>query len=212
MGWLWDSDEEKMSKSLMNLKMAVKTLARESKKCEATMKKEKLLVKKAIEKNNMEGARIHAENSIRNKNQALQYLKMSARVDGVASRVQTAVTTQNVTKNMCNVCTTMEHVMSSMNLEKISEMMARFERQFDNLDVQSKVMDGAMEGTNAQFCPEDDVMHLMQEEADSAGIALNLNMPEVSSTNPVGTSTGIQQPGDVDADLGMKLRALRNDD
>ena len=44
----------------------------------------------------MEGARIHAENSIRNKSQALNYLRMSARVDAVASRVQTAVTQRKV--------------------------------------------------------------------------------------------------------------------
>lgn len=46
----------------------------------------------------MEGARIHAENAIRQKNQGLNYLRMSARVDAVASRVQTALTTRRVRK------------------------------------------------------------------------------------------------------------------
>jgi len=45
----------------------------------------------------MEGAKIHAENSIRQKNQALNYRRMSARIDAVAARVQTAVTTKQVT-------------------------------------------------------------------------------------------------------------------
>lgn len=49
-----------------------------------------------MSKGNVEGARIHAENAIRQKNQGLNFLRMSARVDGVASRVQTAVTTKNV--------------------------------------------------------------------------------------------------------------------
>jgi len=44
----------------------------------------------------MEGAKIHAENSIRQKNQALNYRRMSARIDAVAARVQTAVTTKQV--------------------------------------------------------------------------------------------------------------------
>ena len=42
----------------------------------------------------MEGAKIHAENSIRQKNQALNYRRMSARIDAVAARVQTAMTTK----------------------------------------------------------------------------------------------------------------------
>ena len=41
---------------------------------------------------NLEAAKIHAENSIRQKNQSLNYRRMTARVDAVAARVQTAVT------------------------------------------------------------------------------------------------------------------------
>jgi len=48
----------------------------------------------SIQKGNMEGAKIHAENSIRQKNQALNYRRMSARIDAVAARVQTAITTK----------------------------------------------------------------------------------------------------------------------
>lgn len=51
-----------------------------------------LFFQQAIQKGNMEVARIHAENAIRQKNQAINFLRMSARVDAVAARVQTAVT------------------------------------------------------------------------------------------------------------------------
>lgn len=50
----------------------------------------------AIQKGNMEVARIHAENAIRQKNQSVNYLRMSARVEAVAARVQTAVTMNQV--------------------------------------------------------------------------------------------------------------------
>jgi len=53
-------------------------------------------LKKAIQKGNMEVARIHGENAIRQKNQSLNFLRMAARIDAVASRVQTAVTTKKV--------------------------------------------------------------------------------------------------------------------
>lgn len=54
-----------------------------------------------MQKNNAEGARIHAENAIRQKNQALNYRKMSARIDAVAARVQTAVTMKQVSHSHC---------------------------------------------------------------------------------------------------------------
>ena len=51
-----------MEKHLFNLKFAAKQLERDSKKCDKEEKVEKNKLKKAIEKGNMEVARIHAEN------------------------------------------------------------------------------------------------------------------------------------------------------
>jgi charged multivesicular body protein 1 len=56
MGWLFDSPEDKMEKSLFNLKFATKNLLRESKKCEKQEKADKAKVKTAIQKNNAVGS------------------------------------------------------------------------------------------------------------------------------------------------------------
>ena len=50
----------------------------------------------AIQQKNIEGARIYAENAIRKKNEGLNYLRFAARVDAVASKVQTALTMKSV--------------------------------------------------------------------------------------------------------------------
>ena len=108
-----------MEKHLFNLKFASKQLMRDSKKADKEEKAEKKKLQKAIEKGNMDVARIHAENAIRQKNQSLNYLRMSARIDAVASRVQTAVTTKRVTSSMQGVVKAMDTAMKSMNLEKV---------------------------------------------------------------------------------------------
>jgi charged multivesicular body protein 1 len=56
-----------------------------------------------MEKGNMDGARIYAENAIREKNQALNFLKLSSRVDAVAQRVNTATKMNGLTKSMGSV-------------------------------------------------------------------------------------------------------------
>jgi len=55
-----------MEKHLFNLKFAAKELERNSKKCDKEEKVEKNKLKKAIEKGNMDVARIHAENGKQN--------------------------------------------------------------------------------------------------------------------------------------------------
>ena len=71
------ADQSKqLENTLFNLKFSAKSLVRESKKCEKAEKEEKTKLKKAIQKGNTEGARIYAENAIRNKNQVrLQFLR-----------------------------------------------------------------------------------------------------------------------------------------
>ena len=49
-----------------------------------------------MEKKNPDIARVYAENAIRKKNESLNYLRLSSRVDAVASRVQTGVMMKGV--------------------------------------------------------------------------------------------------------------------
>ena len=131
---------------------------------------------------------------------------MSARVDAVSSRVQTALQTQRVTKSMGNVCGAMEGAMKSMNLEKISQLMDRFESQFENLDVQTQVMDSTMQGTTTQMVPENDVNMLLQKQADEAGIELNQQLPD-SGQQTLQNTTIVSEEQD---DLTKRLAALRD--
>merc|ERR1712198_195692 len=195
-----------MEKHLFNLKFVAKELERASKKADKEEKAEKLKLKKAIEKGNHEVARIHAENAIRQKNQSLNYLRMSARVDATASRVQTAVTTKKVTKSMEGVVKGMDSAMKSMNLEKISGLMDKFEKEFEDLDVQTSVMEGAMSQTTATNVPQDAVEQLMKQQADEAGLELNMDLPSAVN-NTIGTST--QAATSEQDELSQRLARLR---
>lgn len=195
-----------MEKHLFNLKFAAKQLNRDSKKAEKEEKAERAKLKKAMEKGNMEVARIHAENAIRQKNQSLNFLKMSARVDAVASRVQSAVQTKKVTNSMSGVVKAMDSAMKSMNLEKISNLMDRFEKDFEDLDVQTSVMEGAMSQTTATNIPQDSVENLMKQAADEAGLELNMDLPSAAN-NTIGTT--VASSTTEQDELSQRLARLR---
>lgn len=73
----------------------------------------------ALQQGNTEGAKIYASNAIRKKHEALNLLRLSSRIDAVASRVETAVTMRQVTGNMTSVVRGMDKAMDSMNLERV---------------------------------------------------------------------------------------------
>jgi charged multivesicular body protein 1 len=194
-----------MEKHLFNLKFTSKQLLKLSQRCLKEEKEEKAKLKKAIQQGNTEGARIYAQNAIRKKNESLNYLRLSSRLDAVASKVQTAVTMKTVTKSMDGVVKQMDKAMSSMNLEQISMVMERFEKQFEDLDVQIESMEGTMQNTSALTTPQDQVERLMMEVADEHGLELDLNL----AAAPAGSHSTAEKEQDL---LSERLAQLRNRD
>ncbi|XP_032885999.1 charged multivesicular body protein 1b [Amblyraja radiata] len=194
-----------LEKHLFNLKFAAKDLCRSAKKCDKEEKTEKAKIKKAIQKGNTEVARIHAENAIRQKNQSINFLRMSARVDAVAARVQSAVTMGKVTKSMAGVVKSMDITLKSMNLEKISALMDKFEHQFETLDVQTQQMEDTMSSTTTLTTPQVQVDSLLVEMADEAGLDLNLQLPEGQMGSVSSSVASAEQD-----DLSQRLSKLRD--
>ncbi|KAJ1946461.1 hypothetical protein GGF37_001148 [Kickxella alabastrina] len=156
-------------------------LSRQAKRCQKEENKELEKLKKAISAGGTEEARIYASNAIRKKSERLNITKMASRVDAVASRVQTALTMQQVVRSMGITVVSMEKAAQSMNLEQISAVMDKFEQQFEDLDVQTGYMEGAIGGTTALDMPQDEVDMLIQRTADQDGLELNAELANIQA-------------------------------
>jgi charged multivesicular body protein 1 len=169
-------------------------------------------LKKAIEQGNMDGARIYAQNAIRDKSQALNFLRMSGRVDAVAARVQTACDMNKVSKSMVGVVKGMDTALASMDVNKITKVMDKFEKQFEDLDVRSAYMEGAISGATAASTPEEDVDSLIQMVADEHGLAVSGEMDGAGqvSTTITAKTTPAEDVSSKENDVAARLAALHN--
>lgn len=129
---------------------------------------------------------------------------------------------------MANVVKGMDKAMESMNLEKvytsfcvqsflarfsltisqISMVMDKFESQFEDLDVQTEYMEGAMAGTTTMTTPQNEVEMLMQQVADEHGLELNQELGQLEPSRVLGEQAK-QKEKDEDALLTERLKALR---
>lgn len=195
-----------MEDTLFQLKFCAKQLERLSKKAEKEQRKEEAHIKKALEKGDVERARIYAENAVRKKNESLNYLRMSSKVDATSSRVQTAVTMKGVAKNMGSVVKSLDKAINSMELQKISEVMDKFEQTFEDLDVTTSVMENAMGSSTTTTTPASQVDDLIKQVADEAGLEIASQMASVPTATigeTVASSTTADDP------LSRRLAALR---
>lgn len=150
----------------LDMKLKSRELERESKRMEKQEHAERMKVKKAIEKGNKEGAQIYAQNAIRKKTQAFNFLKLSARFDAVASRLDDAARNIELTKGISKTVPQLEKAMNSMPIEKMADNMDQFERLFEDLDVRADYIANAVDSTTAQATPADQVDNLIQQVGD----------------------------------------------
>ena len=194
---------------LVNFKMTSKQMNASARKCEKNQATQKVKLKKAIEQKNIEGARIYAQNVIREKNQALNFLRMASRIDAVASRLETAIRMQQVSKTMSQTVAGMSNAMKSMDVDQISYTMEEFEKQFADMDVKSGYMEGAMEASTSMSTPPDQVDQLIQMVADEAGLDAAMALDEAGQVGTHVPNAEKAEEKKKEDDLEQRLAALR---
>ena len=142
--------------------------------------------------------------------QALNCLRLGSRIDAVASRLETAVRMNQVTSSMQGVVKGMDKGLASMDVDRISAIMDKFERQFEDLDVKAAYMDTAMNATTASATPADQVDDLVKMVADENNLELGA---EFSNLLPVGKIRAEAQKKEEEVppedDLQARLANLR---
>ncbi|XP_057206507.1 charged multivesicular body protein 1a isoform X2 [Triplophysa rosa] len=163
----------------------------------------------ALQQKNVDCARVYAENAIRKKNEGLNWLRMASRVDAVASKVQTAVTMKGVAKNMTQVTKALDKALNSMDLQKVSAVMDKFETQVQNLDVHTSVMEDSMSSATTLTTPQDQVDDLILQIAEESGLEVmdQLSQLPAGATALGETSVRSQEKED---QLSRRLAALRH--
>lgn len=174
------SKDDQLLDRIFELKFTAKQLNRTALKCEKEERQLKQKIKAAIEKGNVDGAKIHATDAIRKKNEQLNMLRLSSRLDGVVSRLETQAKMNMVNKNMAGVVRALDQSLKDMNLEQVSHNMDQFEKQFENLDVQTEFVESAMSNTVSATTPGDEVSNLMQQVADEHGLEFASELPEAN--------------------------------
>ena len=194
---------------LINLRLTSKAMVRSSEKCQKNAQGASQKVKKAIQQGNADGARIYAQDAIREKNQALNCLRLASRIDAVSSRIETAVRMNTLTKSMSGVVKGMSKGLQSMDIDKLTRTMDKFEKQFEIMDVKTAYMEDTMNTTTATLTPAEQVDELIQKVADENSLELS---QAFSQAGPIGKKTPQLKVQDLQGndDLEARLANLRN--
>eukprot|EP00310_Coccolithus_braarudii_P017783 CAMPEP_0183354512 /NCGR_PEP_ID=MMETSP0164_2-20130417/37356_1 /TAXON_ID=221442 /ORGANISM="Coccolithus pelagicus ssp braarudi, Strain PLY182g" /LENGTH=201 /DNA_ID=CAMNT_0025527409 /DNA_START=44 /DNA_END=649 /DNA_ORIENTATION=- len=200
-----------MDSQIFNLKFTSKQIARTATKCTKQEKDELIKVKKAMEKGDMDTARIYGQNAIRIRNTGNNYLRLASRIDAVASRLESAIKMQQVSSQMGTVVKGMDKALASMDMDKIASVMEQFEKSFDELDLRGQAVEGTLASSTATSMPESEVDSLIQQVSDEHGLEFASRAVD-AATAPVAMKVTNTETATQEADedqLEKRLAALR---
>ena len=170
---------DKLFDTMFEFKMMSKQMAKESTKAESQSKSLVEKVKKCIAKGDYEQAKNAASDAIRQKNMVKRYRILSSKVDTIAQRLKTAYQNQRLTEQMQSLTQQLLGAGSVMDIVKMTETMSNFEKLFDDLDVNSNMMDQVFDNVNAGTVNENEVNQLIGQIAQQNGLKLSEEFEDV---------------------------------
>lgn len=171
----------------MKMRFTSKQVGRHAIKSEKQVAVEERKARDALAKGNVDVARIHAESAIRNKTQSLQFYRLQAQIEGVASKVQGQQLRMQVTEQLGSVTEALDQALGTMDMGKISEIMEKYVDQVEGLDVTTAFMDQELGETSASAAPQGEVDNFL----DKLAVENDLDIREQLSA----VTTPYEKPG-----------------
>ena len=180
-----ENPSDKMFDTIFEFKMMAKQFSKESKKAETSHKNLLNKVKDLIAKGDYEHAKIAAADAIRKKNEIKRYQVLSSKVDTISQRLQSAYQTQQLTENMKNLTEKMVSAGNVGDMVQINETMANFEKMFDDLDVNSNMMNEVFDNVNVGTTNDQEVNELINQVAEANGMKVMDELDVQAGANPI---------------------------
>lgn len=199
---------KKLFDQIFELKYLCRQLNQHTKKCEQEEIVQKKKAKIALEKGNMDGAKIHASNAIRKKNEALNYLKLASKLDAVISRLDQQSTLAQVDASAVGITKNINRLLSKVSAGKMSSNMDEFNRALGELDTATASMEQSMHQEAGSLDDKEAATELLQQLADENNMQLKVEVPGALDVAP---QRGTEEEATTSQyeDLRAQLDALR---
>ncbi|KAJ2663694.1 ESCRT-III subunit protein did4 [Coemansia sp. RSA 1200] len=207
---------EKMRQNLRALTRAQRELDRERAKIEQQEKKLVADIKKSARAGQMGACKVMAKDLVRTRRYVQKFYQMRTSLQGVALRVQTVSSNQEMSAAMRGASRAMQSMNRSMNLPGMQKVLMDFERESDIMDMKEEMMNDAIDDAMEDDAEEDEDEEsnaIVQQVLDEIGLQLNQALADAPQTLAAhhDTSEGAEVALDDDAALQARLNSLRKE-
>ncbi|CDJ62393.1 Charged multivesicular body protein 1a, related [Eimeria necatrix] len=165
---------------ILDLRIKARELKRQSDRCYRESLQEREKIRRALLRQNQEGARIFAQNYVRKKQEGLNSLHMSSKLEAVASRLDGAHRSHQasrLTTRIHSVASGLSGALRKLDSSSSLREIELFSKLFDDLDVRSDSVSSLLDASTSSAVPAQQVDKVLTEVASTFGISLE-DQPE----------------------------------
>ncbi|MDH5403641.1 MAG: SNF7 family protein [Candidatus Heimdallarchaeota archaeon] len=182
LGWLVSGNTKKSSRDhILNLKVVSRRLERSKRKLENQEKKTERNIRTAIQKGDMEAARLYAKDTVRSRKWARGYQSMISKIDGLVFKLERTEAVQDISKEMKNVAKVLIDAQQSLNLPELDTVIGNMQDAMENIEDASDIMEDSVDQLFESDTNETEVDSLLQEYGAEIGISVQSDLPTPST-------------------------------
>lgn len=180
-------------------------MQRSQKKLEQKERQMERKVRAAVEKGDMQAARMYANDVVRSRKWARGYQSLNSKIEGLMFKLERTDAVQSLAGEMKGVATSLKAASEALSMAGMDDIIQDLEESLEDVEISSEMMEESVDGLFAGDIEEDEVDNLLAEYGAEVGISASTGLPSPVTTTPTGEKTNI-------TDLEKEIEDLRKQD
>jgi division protein CdvB (Snf7/Vps24/ESCRT-III family) len=147
------------------------------KKLETQERQTERKIKSAIQKGDMQAARMYAKDTVRSRKWARGYQSLISKIDGLIFKLDRAEAVQEIAGEMKGVAKTLIAANQALNLPEIDRLVGDMEGALMGIEDTSELMEESMDGMFEMDTDEGEVDNLLHEYGVEVGVTASAGLP-----------------------------------
>ncbi|MHA2092308.1 MAG: Snf7 family protein [Candidatus Kariarchaeaceae archaeon] len=178
LGWLVGGKSSRSNRDhMLNLKIVSRRLTKSQRKLENQEKKTERNIRSAIQKGDMQAARMYAQDTVRSRKWARGYQSLISKIDGLIFKLERANAVQDIAKEMRGVSQSLSAANNALNLPEIDTLVGDMQHALDGIEDTSEIMEDSMDRLFESDAEEVEIDTLLQEYGAEVGITASAGLP-----------------------------------
>lgn len=198
-GWLLGTSKSPRD-HIVNLKLTVRRLERAQRKLERDEARIQLKMKQAIQRGDMESARLFATDIVRNRKWELGYQKLISRINGLIFKLERADSAASMAEEMHGVAAALRAANAQLRIPDLDRVIMDMEQSIDGIEESTSTIEDGIDDLLVSDTDPAEVETLIQQTAAELGIETQSGLPTV----------GVVETDDLEEEI-QRLRKREND-